>query len=310
LCALNCLHRALDSVGSSSNDLIVHWLQLETVQLLGAGLLSGFLGGFLGVGGGIVFVPLLTAWFALHGSQSLMLAAPDGTVVGSKVDDVLWVIANSLFLTLVSALSGSWKQHRMGNFHWREVLLVGLPGGISGLLTSALIARPGMYDRRSFALFFSLLMVPLLWRILRSGRSEGVKEMAGPVAARPLWLAGLASGVVSALSGLGGGVVVVPVLSGILNIPLKIATSVSLGSIVVMSVFHSLWYALAFPTVTIPGGWGMLYPPVILPLVLGILVAAPLGVQMHQSAPRWVIKFTLLLVFSLAILQLNVHFLG
>lgn len=287
----------------------MHWLQFENLQLLGAGLLSGFLGGYLGVGGGIVFVPLLTAWFALHGAQ-LVVAASDGSLGSSSVDGVLWVIANSLFLTLISALSGSWKQYRMGNFHLREVLLVGIPGGLSGLLTSALIARPGMYDRRSFALFFSLLMVPLLWRVLRSGGSDGAKEDAGRVAARPLWLSGLASGVVSALSGLGGGVVVVPVLSGILKISLIKTASISLGSIVLMSVFHSLWYALAFPSASLQGGWGMLYPPVLLPLVVGILLAAPWGVQLHQSSPRWAIKLCMLLVFSLAILQLNFRLLG
>ncbi|MBM3919388.1 MAG: sulfite exporter TauE/SafE family protein [Sphingomonadales bacterium] len=286
------------------------WPQVETFQLLGAGLLSGFLGGFLGVGGGIVFVPLLTAWFALHGSQ---LMAPgtslkEGGV--STVDGVLWVIANSLFLTLVSAISGSWKQYRLGNFYLREVLLVGLPGGLSGLLTSALIARPGMYDHRSFALFFSLLMVPLLWRVFRSGGGEGTQAEVGQYAARLLWITGLASGVVSALSGLGGGVVVVPILSGILQIPLIKTTSISLGSIVVMSVFQSFWYAFAFPVTSLPEGLGMLYPPVLLPLVAGILVAAPLGVKLHQSAPRWVVKLTLLVVFSMAILQMNFRLLG
>jgi uncharacterized membrane protein YfcA len=203
--------------------------QVQTFQLLGAGVLSGFLGGFLGVGGGIVFVPLLTAWFALNATHLMATATSNGTGSHPTVDGVLWVIANSLFLTLISALSGSWKQFRMGNFHLREVLLVGLPGGLSGLLTSALIARPGMYDRRSFALFFSLMLLPLLWRVLRSGETAAAVETAEPVASRPLCIAGLASGVVSALSGLGGGLVVVPVLSGILRIPLSKTTSISLG---------------------------------------------------------------------------------
>lgn len=283
---------------------------LETIQLLVAGLLSGFLGGFLGVGGGIVFVPLLTVWLGIHSAQ-LVILAPSGGVEGSlAVDPVLWVIANSLFLTLISALLASWKQHRMGNFHLKEVLLVGVPGGLSGLLVSALIARPGMYDRQSFALFFTLLMVPLLWRVIRSGSTQEVQEETRPVAVRSLGLAGLASGVVSALSGLGGGIVLVPVLSGFMRIPLSKTTSISLGSIVLMSVFHSIWYVFAFPSVSIQGGWGMLYPPVLLPLVAGILVAAPWGVQLHQSAPRWVVKCTFLVVFILAILQLNFRFLG
>jgi len=284
--------------------------QVHTLQLLAAGVLSGLLGGFLGVGGGIVFVPLLTAWFALNGAQLMNAGASYGSGGVPVADGVLWVIANSLFLTLISAISGSWKQYRIGNFHLREVLLVGLPGGLSGLLTSALIARPGMYDRRSFALFFSLLLLPLLWRVLRSGEADGAKEEAVSIASRPLCIAGLASGVVSALSGLGGGIVLVPVLSGILRMPLSKAASISLGSIVVMSVFHSLWYAFAFPALSIEGGWGMLYPPVLLPLTAGIVVAAPLGVQLHQAAPRWVVKLTMLLVFSLAILQLNFRLLG
>jgi uncharacterized membrane protein YfcA len=275
----------------------------ETLQLLGAGLLSGFLGGFLGVGGGIVFVPLLTAWFALNGGRLLAAGGPEATT--TFADGVLWVIANSLFLTLVSALAGSWKQYRMGNFHWKAVLLVGLPGGLSGLATSALIARPGLYDRRSFALFFTLLMLPILWRMLRPERGGQPPQAVDGIPSRPLWIAGLAGGVVSALSGLGGGVVLVPVLSGMLRMPLFMATSISLGSIAVMSIFHSLWYAFAFPAPTLPGGWGMLYPPVLLPLVAGILVAAPLGVKAHKAAPTWVVKITMLLMFSLAVLQLN-----
>jgi hypothetical protein len=43
---------------------------------------------------------------------------------------------------------------------------------------------------------------------------------------------------------------------------------------------------------------------------VGILLAAPWGVQLHQSSPRWAIKLCMLLVFSLAILQLNFRLLG
>src|SRR5690606_29444816 len=121
------------------------------------GMMSGIIGGFLGVGGGTVFVPVLTAYYAAY--------------VGFGSEFVVFVIGNSLFLTMISGLSGSWKQIRINNFYPTDTALVGGMGAITALATSVLLQGVSWYRKEQFALIFTLLLVPLVVRMVL-GRSH------------------------------------------------------------------------------------------------------------------------------------------
>lgn len=260
------------------------------------GILSGLIGGFLGVGGGTVYVPVLTAWFAAH--QGLGPAF------------VTFIIGNSLFLTLVSGLSGSFKQWRMGNFYLRDTLLVGGAGAVTALSTSVLIGYADWYDKKQFSLLFTLVLLPLALRMFFKRDLSTLKPF-DPADRPKLLLVGALSGVVSALSGLGGGVVMVPLLVDLLNYPLKKSASVSLGAIGLMAMTTVAWYAFQFDSPQLSEmQFGMIALPVVLPMALGVMLAAAWGVRLSTVVRPFYTKLFFLLFFIVVILQMNFGIFG
>jgi uncharacterized membrane protein YfcA len=260
------------------------------------GILSGLIGGFLGVGGGTVYVPVLTAWFASEQHHGPAF--------------VTFIIGNSLFLTLISGLSGSWKQKRLGNFHLNDTLLVGGAGAVTALAVSMYLSEVAWYDKKQFALLFTIVLLPLIIRMLFKRASTEL--LSFNKADRPkLLLVGALSGMVSALSGLGGGVVMVPLLVDLLNYPLKKAASVSLGAIVLMAFSTVSWYAFQFDS-PVFSDWqvGMIALPVVLPMALGVMLAAPWGVRLSTKVAPIYSKVFFLLFFIIVILQMHFNIFG
>jgi hypothetical protein len=262
----------------------------QLVVFLLFGLLSGILGGFFGVGGGTIYVPVLTAFYAEHAH----LGAPF----------VAFVIGNSLFLTLLSGASGSFKQYRLQNFYWKETMIIGLAGGASAVLVSMALTSMPWYDKSTFSWFFTLILLPMVVRMFwKRNQAVGTEQQAPR---SKLLGIGLASGCVSALTGLGGGVVMVPLLSEWLKLPMRKATSLSLGAIVVMASSSVAWYVLQEdPPLMSEWQWGMIALPAVVPMGVGVLLAAPLGVKWgNKVKPAWS-KSLFLVFFILVILQMH-----
>jgi uncharacterized protein len=111
------------------------------------GIVAGVLAGMFGVGGGILFVPILVA---------LGLSHHDAT-------------GTSLLAILPTAVAGTWRQSRYGNVRWRAALIVGLvaaasaQGGVA--LAEALADRT---LRRLFAGLLVLVAAQIAWRARRA----------------------------------------------------------------------------------------------------------------------------------------------
>ncbi len=161
---------------------------------MGTGLCGGLLSGLFGVGGGIVMVPLLGLILGLdqHRAQGATLAAmllPTG--LPAVMEYRRRGIATSLRLVAVLVLA----------------FLVGVTGG--SVLANLI---PPLPLRWGFAAFLVLLAV---WTILRHegapDRSAGSFDLGGLLIwAPPI---GLLAGLLSGLTGLGGAVVVIPLLA-------------------------------------------------------------------------------------------------
>jgi uncharacterized membrane protein YfcA len=110
------------------------------------GLVGGVLAGLFGVGGGIVFVPVLV--FGLGLTQ-------------------LHAEASSLLAILPTAAVGSWRQYRYGNVDLRAAAFVGF-ASIGGVQVGALVAEslPEHVLRRLFA----VLLLVSATQIVRRGR--------------------------------------------------------------------------------------------------------------------------------------------
>jgi hypothetical protein len=191
----------------------------ETLALLlavavAAGVFGGVLAGLLGVGGGIVIVPAL--YLALS-------AAELGEGVAMQV-----AVATSLATIVFTAASSSRAHYRRGAVdvallrRWAPWVVLGV---VAGSLLGAVVDGRAMVA--VFAVVASLVAVNML---LGRGNPSPEPRKAPPAA----WAAtGVFAGGVSALMGIGGGTVCVPVLSYLgYDIRRAVGTSAALGLVI------------------------------------------------------------------------------
>ncbi|MBI4912724.1 MAG: sulfite exporter TauE/SafE family protein [Acidobacteria bacterium] len=160
---------------------------------LGSGLAGGLLSGAFGIGGGIVLVPLLALALHLdqHRAQGVTLAA--------------MLLPNSLPAVLHFRRQGV-------AIHWG--LVAWMTGGfLPGLVAGSFAANavPGRPLRLGFACFLVLLAAGV-WRSASRAPSAPGDSQAGRFPPLPAAAIGLAGGACAGLLGIGGGVVVIPLL--------------------------------------------------------------------------------------------------
>jgi uncharacterized membrane protein YfcA len=180
----------------------------DRVAALLAGLGAGIAGGLLGVGGGIVLIPLLTARFRLgqHAAHGTSLAVIGATALSSLViygshASVAWMTA--LWVALAS------------------ILTVRLGSRLARRLSSLALTRV-------FAIFLVVVAARLLWK-----PAGGVVTL--PAASTiPVELGvGSMVGLLAGLMGVGGGILAVPAFTLLLGMSQRVAQGTSLAVILV-----------------------------------------------------------------------------
>jgi len=202
--------------------------------LLLIGILAGTIAGLLGLGGGILFTPVLFYLFAYNGIS----------------DPVIWSIGTSLFCTFLAAGSSVVRQVQQHNFFAREGLILGILGA-SGVYAGRLILTSGYYSDVEFSLFFSALLLFVAYNYaFRSEHKSDQNAKTAPLnfdirsILKRSSTSGLLGGFVASLAGIGGGSVMVPIMNLVYRIPLKKAVSISSTAIILISL--SGWGQLAW----------------------------------------------------------------
>jgi uncharacterized protein len=175
------------------------------------GLVSGVLSGLFGVGGGIVMTP---------GLQVLLGTTP------------IVALATPLPVIFPTALTGAMTYRRAGEVDTRAVAWIVGPG-IAGAAVGAWLTR--LIDTDLLLVVTAILLAYQAVGILNGARTR-TRAAPRPATALAYALTGLLAGVVSGLLGIGGGLVMVPVLAGVLGMPLKRALGTSLLAIVVLVI--------------------------------------------------------------------------
>jgi uncharacterized membrane protein YfcA len=182
------------------------------VTLIAAGVVAGVLSGLLGVGGGIVVVPVL-----YHGFSQLGLDPAVRTHVA---------VATSLATVAVTAARSARLHHERGAVD-TQILSAWLPAVVCGsvLGTAAVAALGG----RALAGMFGV--VALLVSLHMAFARESWRIADAPPRGAARWPIAGAVGFVSVMMGLGGGTVGVPTLS-LLGVPIHraVGTAAGLGS--------------------------------------------------------------------------------
>jgi uncharacterized membrane protein YfcA len=188
--------------------------------LLTAGAGTGFVSGLLGIGGGAVMVPV-TYWLILT-----MNIPPD---IAIRI-----AFGTSLMVILPTVISGSWRHNKKKAVRWKTALILGSCALVGGLAGASLAAR---LTAEILEIGFGVLILAVaVWMGL------GLMPRLRKEAEEPrenFWLvaaSGFPIGMVSGLTGIGGGVLIVAVLVLALNFPMHIAIGTSVASIILASI--------------------------------------------------------------------------
>ena len=280
---------------------------VELLLLIGSGVAAGAFGALLGLGGGVLIVPLLTLGFGL----------PFRDAVGASL---VCVIVTS------SAAASVYLQRDVANLRLGMTLemftaIAALTGGLVAFV---------LPDRALAVMFAALLMYVALTmarsREFRDERLSGEGTVAAGVAADGIAdgtpaapaapdgslaaalsgpgyrvrnlgrgvLGSLLAGIVSALFGVGGGIVKVPVMNLVMGVPMRVATATSNLMIGVTASAGALVYLFR----------GGIDPYVAAPTALGVFAGASLASRLSDRVDLRVLRILFVAVLVVTAAQM------
>lgn len=239
-----------------------------TIALLYAaiGAAAGIFAGLLGIGGGLVVVPMLVFAFNWQGMPpELIMHLALGTSMGSIV---------------FTSISSSRAHHKRQAVDWSVVKAIAL-GIVVGTYGGSMVATalPSDYLK----LFFVVFLLYVGTQMLTNKKPKPTRHMPGFPG---MTAAGLGIGLVSSLVGIGGGTLSVPFMVWH-NMPMhrSVGTSAAIGFPI--AVAGSLGYIVnGLHTPNLPEySLGFLYLPALVGIVLISVCTAPLGAALAHKLP-------------------------
>ncbi len=254
------------------------------------GLLAGVIAGLMGLGGGILFVPVLLMFFQSAGIEN----------------PVLWTVGTSLICNFVAALSSSYKHYQMDNIFLKESLLVGV-FGVAGTYVGRLIVTSPHYQEQEFTIFFSLILLYSAYHFFRRKNSDiKTARMVKPMVWYHGLMIGFAAGLLAPLAGVGGGLILIPAMSVVLSYSFKKLVSISSFSIVLITLSGSLQFALISHEMSSYSGFhlGFIDFGVALPLIVSSIFGARYGVKLLANVRLRTLELIFGALLILVILRL------
>jgi len=178
------------------------------IELLLAGLLTGFLSGFFGIGGGTILVPLL-----------LFMGLETKAAIGISVMQMVF-----------SSFFGSYLNKKFGTLDVKLVSFIGV-GGLLGAQLSGVITA-GFSAQTLELIFLAFATFALVRLFMKPKESQVQKENVNPFI---LIAIGFVLGVFSMAIGVGGSIILTPILVGYFHFPLKKAISAGLFFVIFSS---------------------------------------------------------------------------
>lgn len=244
---------------------------MDVIYLWGSyaalGMFAGLMAGLLGVGGGLVIVPVLAGLFAAQGFSSAVIMP--------------LALGTSLATIVFTSISSLRAHHRRGAVRWPLMMQLSVGIAAGGWL-GGFVARwlGGPLLALLFGLFEFLVAAHMLF-----GKAPSAHRSA-PGQGRNL-LAGLFIGVVSALLGIGGGSLTVPWLVWH-RVDMREAVGTAAACGLPIALVGALGFILAGHGVAeLPkGSSGFVYWPAAAATSMASVLMAPLGARLAHSIPQ------------------------
>jgi uncharacterized membrane protein YfcA len=256
------------------------------IIILLTGVMAGVLSGLLGIGGGVIIVPVLTT---LYESQALFNA-----------DQIMHLAVGTSLASMIFTTAGGLASHlRYG--HYKGITPSLFWGLIPGLWIGAWSGN-FLNSLASPQLLKIIFMIVAMFIALRMILSPHLFFHHGPQKQFSPWvflLIGLVIGSLSSLIGIGGGIFLVPILAYMGMPPYQVSAATSIGTFcsVCMGTIGSVYFGWG----SIPGQeWvtGYVYWPWAVLIGMAGMILAPTGVWLSRKLPVSIIRklFALILV--------------
>lgn len=230
------------------------------------GLMAGFVAGLLGVGGGLVLVPVLSWAYA---NQGFPVAYTIHMALGTSLATILF--------TAVSSLRA---HHGHAAVRWEVVRRI-TPGIVLGTLAGSLAAAK--LPDTALRLFFTLFLFYAATQLLRGARPKAQRPLPGWAG---MSAAGLMIGFVSSWAGIGGGTLSVPFLAWCnVRFQQAIGTSAAIGLPIALAGAAGYAWAGQGVAALPAGSLGFIYLPALAAVASMSMVAAPWGARLTHRLP-------------------------
>jgi uncharacterized protein len=203
-------------------------MEMQAAQitvLLITGIAVGFASGLLGVGGCFIMVPV-QYW-------ALTSVGVDPTIA------IRIAFGTNLLVVLPTAFSGAMTHHRKGAVLWKAGITFGIAGAL-GAFSGAFIAShlPG----RVLTMAFGIAVILGALRMLTAKPSQITEEPSDSLTSFILW--GIPLGIVSGIIGIGGGVLMIPIMVYFLRFKMHQAVGTSTALMIFTAAGGSLSYLI------------------------------------------------------------------
>jgi uncharacterized protein len=235
------------------------------------GAVAGFFAGLLGVGGGVVVVPVLAMLF---------------TGQGFPANEVLHLALGTSMATILFTSLSSLRAHHAHRAVLWPVMRDLTPGVLVGTLLGAMLAA--RISSRALAIFFVGFMLFVAVQMIVNLRPRPSRNLPGRGG---LGVVGAVIGVVASLAAIGGGALTVPYLIWCNVRPHQaIGTSAAVGlPIAVGGTIGYLWNGWGHPGLP-AGSLGFVYLPALAIILVASVLCAPLGARLAHRLPVAVLK--------------------
>lgn len=255
---------------------------------LALGGIVGYFAGLLGIGGGLVLVPVLTMLFIAQDFPA---------------DRILHLALGTTMATIIfTSLASLRTHHKHGAVNWSVVKSI-TPGIIIGALGGATLA--GTLTSQLLSIIFVAFIFYAATQMLLKLSPKPSRQLPGNVG---MIAAGIIIGTLSSLVAIGGGLLSIPFLT-LCNIKLRhaIGTSAAIGFPIAVAgtvgyITNGIMQTQPLPVNSL----GYVHLPALGWLVLASMLSAPLGARMtHTTETATLRKIFVVLLYYLGFRMLN-----
>ncbi len=254
-------------------------LEIVIIYII-VGAIAGVIAGLLGVGGGLVIVPVLSFIFIQQGFDYSII--------------VHLAVGTSLATIIFTSLSSMRAHHRHGAIEWLVVKQL-IPGIMLGAAIGAVLADylPTDILKTVFAIF-ELLVALQMALVLKPDAHQRIPAVPA------MWGIGSIIGSISSIVGIGGGTLTVPFLLWC-RVSMRRAIGTSSACGLPIAISGSIGFLLVgFNNTALPNySTGFIYWPAFIGITSASILTAPIGAKLAQVIPVVLLKrfFSILLLF-------------